>query len=338
MSEIKVLVVEDTPSVRDWLVHALADSPGISVVATASDGEEAIETAVRIKPDVITMDVHMPKMGGLDATRRIMEICPIPIILVSGSTLSPDMAFMALEAGALAFVSCPSYPGLDACAREIVQTVRTMSEVKLVRRWSKTSRRHPGSEAPMEIVVIGASTGGPLVLQTILSSMPSNFPLPILIVQHMTPGFVQRFADWLGETSTLPVSLARDGEALFASHVYIAPDGRHMKMEQGGRVFLTDDEPENGLKPSVSFLFRSAAAHYGKKVLAGLLTGMGKDGADELLLLKQAGAITFVQDSDSAVVYGMAGEAVRLNAANYVLAPDQIASFLACMANKRVQT
>ncbi len=338
MSEIKVLVVDDKPSVKEWLVHVLASSPGVSVVATASDGEEAIETAMRIKPDVITMDVHMPKMDGLAASRKIMEICPIPIVIVSGSALSPDMAFMALEAGALAFVSRPAYSGPDACAREIVQTVRTMSEVRLVRRWPKTNPRPSVPAAPIEIVAIGASTGGPLVLQTILSAMPRNFPLPVLIVQHMAPGFVQRFAEWLNETSALPVSLARNGETLFSSRVYIAPDGRHMKMEKECKVFLTDDEPENGLKPSVSSLFSSVAANYGKKALAGLLTGMGKDGAEELLLLKKAGAITFVQDRESAVVYGMAGEAVRLNAANYVLAPEQIAPFLACMANKMVQT
>ena len=338
MSEIRVLVVDDKPSVKEWLVHVLASSPGVSVVATASDGEEAVETAMRIKPDVITMDVHMPKMDGLAASRKIMEICPIPIIIVSGSALSPDMTFMAIEAGALAFVSRPSYPGLDACAREIVQTVKTMSEVKLVRRWPTANKRPSVEASPIELVAIGASTGGPLVLQTILSSMPGNFPLPVLVVQHMAPGFVQRFAEWLSETSALPVSLARNGETLFSSRVYIAPDGYHMTMEKGRRVCLTDDEPENGLKPSVSSLFRSAAANYGKRVLAGLLTGMGKDGANELLLLKSAGAITFVQDEESAVVYGMAGEAVRLNAASYVLAPEKIAAFLACMANKMVQT
>ena len=342
MKEIRVMVVEDSRVAREWLVHVLESSPGISVVGTASDGEEAIKNAMRIRPDVITMDVHMPKMGGLDATRRIMEIYPIPIIIVSGSADPEDVktTFNAMESGALAFVPRP--PGLghsdqETCARELVQVVKAMAEVKLVRRWPKGKFLSSRTETAVELVAIGASTGGPPVLQGILSAMPNNFPLPILIVQHMAAGFLQGFAQWLSQTSALPVALARHGEVMAPSRVYIAPDGYQMKVEKGGRISLTLDDPENGLRPSVSFLFRSVSDHFGPASVAGLLTGMGRDGAREMKLLKEKGAVTFVQDRESAVVYGMAGEALRLDGATYVLAPEHIAPFLAAMANKRAR-
>ncbi len=337
MNKIGVMVVEDSPVVRQWLIHILEGSPLISVVGMASDGEEAVQAAMRIRPDVITMDIHMPKMNGLAATRMIMEICPIPIIIVSGSGESSDVekTFMAMEAGALAFVPRPpgiGHPAHEACARDLVRLVLAMSEVKLVRRWPKRNPNAPSVEDSFEIVAIGSSTGGPPVIRTILSQMPKEFPLPILVVQHMSAGFLQGFADWLDQSSALAVSLARDGEKLSGARVYIAPDGCQMKVEKGGRIALTHDDPENGLRPSVSFLFRSIEANYGKRAVAGLLTGMGKDGAAELSLLKEKGAVTFVQDKESAVVYGMAGEAVRLDAANYILSPEHIASFLAGMA------
>ena len=337
MNKISVMVVEDSAVVRDWLVHILESSPLINIVATASDGEEAVQAAMRIMPDVITMDIHMPRMNGLAATRKIMELCPIPIVIVSGSGESGDVekTFKAIEAGALAIVPRPpgiGHPDHEDCARELVRLVLAMSEVKLVRRWPKRNAQASIAEHSLEIVAIGASTGGPPVIKTILSMMPEKFPLPILVVQHMSAGFLQGFADWLDHNSALAVSLARDGEKLSGARVYIAPDGCQMKVGKGGRIILTQDAPENGLRPSVSFLFRSIEENYGKRAMAGLLTGMGKDGAAELSLLKEKGAVTFVQDRESSVVYGMAGEAVRLDAANYILAPDHIASFLAGMA------
>ena len=323
---IKVLVVEDSLVVREFLVHILGSDPSIRIVGTASNGEEAIEAVRRLQPDVVTMDIHMPKLDGLEATRRIMEIHPTPIVIVSGSSDPHDVAmtFRATEAGALAVLRRPAgigHPDFEATARELVQVVKLMSEVKVVRRWSQARRdatmprppassagmRHVHAPAKIRVVALGASTGGPLVLQTILAGLPKDFPAPVLIVQHMAAGFVQGFVEWLSQSSVLPVQIAAHGEIILPARVYVAPDDFQMKVRHGGKIALSRDAPENGLRPSVSCLFRSVAEVYGGEAVAGLLTGMGRDGAEELKLLREKGAATFAQDKDSSVVHGMPG-------------------------------
>ena len=348
---INVLIVEDSSVVREFLIHVLSADPGIRVVATAHDGEEALEAVRRHRPDVITMDIHMPKMDGLEATRRIMETDPTPIVIVSGSTDPNEtaMMFRAMEAGALAVLMRPNgigHPHYEATAKELVQTVKLMSEVKVVRRWPR-ARQHDApvprpvqtglarAPARVRIVAIGASTGGPPALQTILAALPKDFPVPLLIVQHITAGFVRGFVEWLAQSATLPVHVATHGELVLPGHVYIAPDECQMKVERGGKIALTKDAPENGLRPSVSYLFRSVAQVYGCDAVAGLLTGMGRDGAEELRVLKEKGAVTFAQDKDSSVVHGMPGEAIRLDAAMLVLPPEKIAAVLTSLANHR---
>ena len=347
---IKVLVVEDSPVLREFLAHILGADPDIHIVGTASDGEEAIEVVGRLQPDVITMDIHMPKMDGLEATHRIMETYPTPIVIVSGSTDPHDVAmtFRATEAGAVAMLRRPAgigHPEHEATARELVQTVKLMSEVKVVRRWPRM--RHEAAVArPVEavlgrmpvkigVVALGASTGGPPVLQTILAGLPKDFTAPVLIVQHMASGFVQGFVEWLAQSSALPVQLATHGETILPGHVYVAPDEFQMKVERGGRIVLGREEPKNGLRPSVACLFRSVAESYGSDAVAGLLTGMGRDGAEELKLLRDKGAVTFAQDEESCVVYGMPGEAAKLDAATIILAPEKIAPVLASMVNDK---
>jgi two-component system chemotaxis response regulator CheB len=342
---IKVLIVEDSPVVREFLVHILGSDPDIRVAGTANNGEEALDAVKRYRPDVITMDIHMPKMDGLEATRRIMETHPTPIVIVSGSADPREnmTAFSAMEAGALAALRRPAgigHPDHEDTTRELVQTVKLMAEVKVVRRWPQT-RREPalppvrlaaGETAKIKVIAIGASTGGPPVLQTILAMLPRNLPVPVLIVQHMATGFITAFVEWLAQSSGLPVHVAAHGEYLVPGHAYVAPDEFQMKVEHGGRVVLTRDDPESGLRPSVSYLFRSLAEVYGGGVVAGLLTGMGRDGAAELRLLKEKGAVTFAQDKDSSVVHGMPGEAIRLDAATFILAPDKIAAVLTDLA------
>jgi two-component system chemotaxis response regulator CheB len=344
---VKVLVVEDSPVVREFLVCILGSDPAIRVVGTAHDGEEALDAVRRTRPDVITMDIHMPRLNGLEATRRIMETDPIPIIMVSGSEDAREVVttFDAMEAGALAVLRRPAglgHPDHEATARELVQTVKLMAEVKVVRRWP---RRRPGEPAPravemalaqapakLRIVAIGASTGGPPVLQTILAALPKSFPVPVVIVQHMAAGFSRGFMEWLALSSALPLHLAAHGEHMRPGHVYLAPDEVQMKVARHERIVLTRDEPENGLRPSVSCLFRSVVEVYGCDAVAGLLTGMGRDGAEELRLLKEKGAITFAQDKESSVVHGMPGEAIRLDAAMLVLSPGKIAAVLTSLA------
>lgn len=345
---IKVLVVEDSPSVREFLVHILSTDPGIRVIGTANDGEEAIEDVARMQPDVITMDIHMPKVDGLEATRRIMETHPTPIVIVSGSTDRHDVAmtFQATEAGALAILRRPAgigHPDYESTAAELISTVKLMSEVKVVRRWPWT-RREPVLQQPagvgvgrtpakVKVIAIGASTGGPPVLQAILAALPKDIPAPVLIVQHMASGFIRGFVEWLAMSSSMPVHLAMDGEYIVPGHVYVAPDEFQMKVEHGGKIVLTHDLPENGLRPSVSYLFRSVAEAYGGDAAAVILTGMGRDGADELRLLKEKGAVTFAQDKESSVVHGMPGEAIKLGAAMLVLPPEKIAAVLTALAN-----
>lgn len=342
---IKVLVVEDSPVVREFLVHILGSDPGIRVIGTAHDGEEALDAVRRLHPDVITMDIYMPKLNGLVATRRIMETDPTPIVIVSGRDKPDEVVttFDTMEAGALAVLRCPAGHGHsdhEATARELVQTVKLMAEVKVVRRWPR--RRPDEQESPVKaglappklrIVAIGASTGGPPVLQTILAALPKTFPAPIVIVQHMATSFILGFIDWLAQSSALPLHLAAHGELMLPGHVYLAPDGMQMKVARHEHIVLCQDPLENGLRPSVSCLFRSVAEVYGCDAVAGLLTGMGRDGAEELRLLKEKGAVTFAQDKDSSVVHGMPGEAIRLDAAMLVLPPEKIAAVLTSIAH-----
>jgi two-component system chemotaxis response regulator CheB len=347
---IRVLIVEDSPVVRDFLRHILSTDPEIQVIGTAADGQAAVDAVRRRRPDVITMDIFMPRMDGLEATRKIMETQPTPIVIVSSSVRVDEVTttFRAIEAGALAAVPRP--PGLghqahEAMAEDLIQTVKLMCEVKVVKRWPRLKNvlslpaavkaQVPEASKDIHVVAIGASTGGPLVLQTILCELPQDFPAPILIVQHMAPGFVPGFAKWLTQSTGFPVHVAVADERLLPGHAYVAPDGAHMRIGVGRRIMLSQDPPKNGLRPSIAHLFQSVAQIFSGDAVGILLTGMGKDGAEELRLLRDKGALTMVQDKDTAVVYGMPGEALKLDAAMYVLPPERIAGRLRELANKK---
>ncbi|WP_423372938.1 chemotaxis-specific protein-glutamate methyltransferase CheB [Dyella acidisoli] len=347
---IKVLIVEDSSTVRDFLVYVLGSDPDLKVVGTARDGEEALDAVRRYRPDVITMDIHMPKMDGLEATRRIMETIPTPIVIVSSSRGASELAatFKAIEAGALTVLATPKaigHPHHASTAKELVQTVKLMSEIKLVRRWPRTNNgafallpetMSPSAPARIRVVAIGASTGGPPAIQAVLKRLSREFPIPVLIVQHMTTSFTEGFVEWLRPSIKLPIHVARNNEVMQPGHVYVAPDGFQMKVSYGDAIVLTTDPPESGSRPSASYLFRSVAEVYGGEVIAGLLSGMGRDGAQALRLLREKGAITFAQDEASSVVHGMPGEAIRLHAAMHVLSLDKIADMFIAAAHRRI--
>jgi two-component system, chemotaxis family, protein-glutamate methylesterase/glutaminase len=341
---VKVLIVDDSGVTRELLSHILSADPGINVMGTATNGLEAIEFIARNKPDVLVMDIIMPKMDGYEATRRIMESNPLPIVIVSASLRAEEVerTWKAIELGAVAALCKPAYserstPG--GAAEKLVQTVKLMSQVKVVRRWGKTTARDKTAapsipplvtpvRRPMEVVAVGASTGGPQALREMLSALPAAFAAPILLVQHISPGFTVGFVNWLDQACAVTVGQAVHGEQALPGRVYVAPDALQMKIDRHRRIALTDDGPENSIRPSVSYLFRSVAHAFGEKALGVLLTGMGRDGADELKLMRDMGGVTIAQDKDSCVVYGMPGEAVKLGGAQYSLPPDKIAEML----------
>lgn len=343
---IKVLVVDDSAVAREFLTHVINAAPDMRVVGTASNGVEAIAAAASLAPDIITMDIIMPRMDGPQAIEQIMQTAPKPIVVVTGNTITEEVraTFQSLDSGALAIVPRPHALAGDqgrADAENLVRTLRLMSEIRVVRRFARRPVRPiaagPGVKATghaFKVVALGASTGGPSVLKTIVAALPRDFPASVLIVQHIAAGFVDGFTAWLGEAAAIPVKLAVHGERLAAGHVYVAPDGAHLGVDAEERVQLVAPGPKvsGGLCPSVAHLFETVARVYGRNALAVLLTGMGRDGADALLKLRKAGAITIAQDKESSVVHGMPAEAIALGAAMHVLPPARIAELLMALA------
>jgi two-component system chemotaxis response regulator CheB len=352
MKMIKVLIVEDSVAMQQLLMHAISSDPTLTVVGIASDGEEALGAVAKYHPDVIAMDWQMPKLDGLQATRIIMETTPTPIVIVTGSITANDSAvsFRMIEAGALAIVQKP--PGVDHSdfkreAELLTRTLRLMSEVKLVKRFARNTREHKNAnssvgsngrrESDVQVIAIGASTGGPNVLQKILSGLPKDLPIPLFIVQHIAKGFTAGLVEWLQNTTKFPLHVASHGEFTVPGHGYVAPDDFHMGIERGPKIVLNHNGLENGLRPSVACLFRSVAQNFGPNAVGVLLTGMGRDGADELKMMKDKGAVTFVQDEESSIIYGMPGEAIKLNAATYVLSPEEITLALTALIQRNQQ-
>ncbi len=345
---INVLIVDDSAVVRQHLKDVLESDKDIMVMGTAKDGEEAVRFVQEKKPDVITMDINMPNMNGFEATRRIMETNPVPIVIVTASYDRSDVekSFRSMEAGALAIIEKPfgeGHPEYKATQADLVQTVKLMSEVKVVRRWEKkrqleaidktvSDKSLKKRDKKIKIVAIGASTGGPPVIQTILSGLKKGYPAPILVVQHISKGFLEGLTEWLRQTTGLPVHIARHGDELQPGHIYFARDDYHLGVDENGRLRLSREEIENGLRPSVSYMFRSIMNSFDGEAVGILLTGMGKDGAMEMKMMKDDGAVTIAQDRESSVVYGMPGEAVRLDGATYVLSPEEIAPTLEALA------
>ena len=329
------------------LVAAFSSDPEIRVIGTAENGEAAVNAARDMRPDIITMDINMPGMDGFEATRAIMSSWPVPIVIVTGKMDPRDSGtlFRVMEAGALMVLAKPEPPGSPGhqeSVTHLIHHIKLMSEIKVVRRAFPLRERVPQKPVPLpktaaqiKAVAIGASTGGPPLLQQILSRLSPQFPAAVLVVQHMAEGFTENFVHWLNQSSNLPVQLAEQGMKILPGQVYVAPDGRHMEAGPGEKIVLSLAPPENGLRPSVSALFRSVAHSFGSEAAGVLLTGMGSDGASGLKTLREKGGITIAQNRESSVVFGMPAEAIQIDAAQYILPPEGIIQLLSGMVKER---
>lgn len=337
---VRVLCADDSATARVLIRAALARDPALQVVAEAADGVEALELTKQLRPDVVTMDVHMPRMTGWEATRRIMVEAPTPIVIVSAQ-VDPSSVSDCMEAlahGALAVLAKPpgpQAPGFEAGSRRFAQMVKAMADVKVVRRWRGDARapaRGAPWAGPAEVLAIAASTGGPAALQRILSALPHRFRVPILVVQHMTPGFTDGLARWLDAHTPLTVRVARDQEPLEGGTVFIAPDDAHLGLSGRDTAALSPSAPVRGFRPSADHLFESVGRAFGRAALAVVLTGMGDDGAQGLVRLKSSGGHVLAQDEATSVVFGMPGAAVAAGVADEVLALDALPARIATLA------
>ena len=355
--KLKALIVDDTAVYRKILTDILNEQSEIEVVGTASNGELAIKKARLLHPDLITLDLEMPVMDGLEALPQLKKDNPdTAIIMVSAHTTSGAKTTMkALQAGALDFIAKPDRSSMEASRLEIQQQLRTVLRSviskyqvqaalgrKPVIKTFKPPPPEPVKAPPdsiaermakitgmtkPEIIAIGISTGGPQALTKVIPRLPANLKIPIVIVQHMPPVFTKALADSLTKVSQLEVIEATDGQKLEAGHVYIAPGGKQMRInkENGiAQIVITDDPPENHCKPSVDYLFRSLSLFYKGNVLSIIMTGMGKDGAVGMRLLKRLGAKTIAQDEQSCTVFGMPMEAIRTGVVDNVVSLEDM--------------
>lgn len=345
MARVRVLVVEDSLTVRRHLCDALAGDADIEVVGEAADGRRAIELCAQLRPDVVTLDMMLPVMTGLEATEHIMAYCPTPILIVSASTNRGELfrTYDALAAGAVDVLDKPLGEEVDGdWERRFLATVKMVSRIRVITHPRARLRGLAPTQPPVaasepsrasskyRLVAIGVSTGGPAALVKILQTLPAGYPLPIVCALHIGEPFAGSFAEWLDAQSVHRVSYAVEGDSIDA-HVgglVLAPADRHLVL-RGGRFHLTRDPLRHSCRPSVDTLFESIASEVGASAFACLLTGMGRDGAAGLLAVRRAGGSTVAQDEASSVVYGMPREAIALGAAGRVLSLDDIARTIA---------
>jgi two-component system chemotaxis response regulator CheB len=324
---VRVMIVEDSAVIRLLLTRMIEADPRLRLTAAFSNAEDAIIALPRVKPDVVSMDIRLPGMDGLEAIARIMTDHPLPIVVFADAVedTSLKISMNALRAGALTVVEKPRGLGTvegDALAESICTQLFIMSQVPVIRRRSFATPR-PAVAAPPQaalgagkpaVLAIAASTGGPPALAKVLGDLPTPFPLPILLVQHMGAPFMEGFASWLDGILKLDVRLAVADEHMQPGVVHVAPGDRHLAVKAGGVLRLLDDAPQRGQRPAANVLFSSLARLPNLSAVGILLTGMGEDGADGLLAMRRAGNYTITEDESTAIVYGMPGAARRIGA------------------------
>ena len=343
MAKTRVLIIDDSALVRSLLTEIVNREPDLEAIGAAPDPLVAREMIRALSPDVLTLDIEMPKMDGLDFLERLMRLRPTPVVMVSTLTeRGAEATFKALELGAIDFVSKPRLgiaAGLHDLALDICEKIRVASKARLYRHLhpggphaapQPQSQRSPTRYSRVsteKLIAIGASTGGTEAIREVIARLSADSPA-VLITQHMPPGFTRSFASRLDGLCRMTVSEAKDGERVLPGHVYIAPGDRHMRLARSGAnymIALDDGPPVNRHRPSVDVLFRSVAAEAGPNALGVMLTGMGRDGATAMLEMKQAGAFNIAQDEATCVVFGMPKEAIATGAVDDVLPVDRIA-------------
>ncbi len=336
---VRVLVVEDSVVQREILRRVLSADATFTVVAEARNGREAVRLAEELRPDVILMDIHMPDMNGVEATREIMQRFPVPIVIASATLKKHDidMGLEALNAGAVTVIAKPEGAvllNLDKISAQLRAEIAAAAKIVLKPRRAAPPKKQPVT-APrvgktIEVIGICASTGGPPVLIEILGALPRPFAIPILLVQHITSGFEESFARWLTEKTGQAVGMAVNGQRL-SKGTWMSPTGKHLLLANAKTLDLPAQEPGDIHCPSGNPLFVSLAKYYAERAVGVLLTGMGDDGAAGLLQLKQAGGTTVVQDEASSFIWGMPKVGHELGAATYEINPREIAALLTQM-------
>ncbi len=355
MKKIKVLVVDDSALIRGVLTEIINDQVDMEVVGAAPDPIVAREMIKALNPDVLTLDVEMPKMDGLDFLEKLMRLRPMPVVMVSSLTeRGSEITMRALELGAIDFVTKPKISiknGMMEYAEIISDKIRAAARARILPRThssaTPTSMALPTLSNPLlsseKLIVIGASTGGTEAIKEFLMQMPSDCP-GIMITQHMPEGFTKSFASRLDTLCKISVKEAEGGERVLPGHAYIAPGHSHLLLVRSGANYMTQLEqsaPVNHHRPSVDVLFASAAKAAGKNAVAVILTGMGKDGAQQMLAMKQAGAHTFAQNEASCVVFGMPKEAIAIGAVDDVEhikdLPGKVLGYLASQGSRSLR-
>jgi two-component system chemotaxis response regulator CheB len=335
---VRVLLVDDSSTSRALLRQLCDDDPRLTVVGEATNGRQAIEQVTVLRPSIVVMDIEMPVLDGIEATRQIMAKTPTPILIVTAHHDPRDVALSlrAVQAGALSLLPKPSGPGSPTFrqdAQQLVRLTKTLSEVQPLRRHF-TARQPPAPPdppvhvPPMRAIAVAASTGGPAALYRLLEVLPSRIGVPVLVVQHIADGFAPGLASWLSGATSLPVRLAQHDEPLLPDRVYVAPDRCHLTAGRSGRVVLREDPPVSGFRPSASVLFSSIAETYGAAAAGVVLTGMGSDGLEGARALRRAGAVVLAQDADSSVVFGMPRAVTDAGLATSVGTIEQLARML----------
>ena len=333
---IRLLITEDSPSVAEILKSIFKADPEIEVVGWACNGRESIQLTAELKPDVIIMDITMPVMDGLEATRVIMSTIPTPILILSSLIKDddPHSGFDALRAGALDIMEKPVLRlnhGDLTYTTELIRKIKIVAKVKpihLIRSGKKDTQVTQKITTPEDnrILAMGASTGGPPAICNILKNFVPGFPLPILIVQHIFSGFIQGMVNWLSKDCSIRVKIAEHGELLAKGVAYFPPDDTHLGIDKTNRIVLCKDPPLRGHRPSVDFMMQQVAGAYRDQSIGVLLTGMGRDGTEGLKAIKEQGGKTIAQDERTSVIFGMPKSAIDVGVVDMVCPLERIAS------------